>query len=116
MLPDILVQFRKSYPDVHMKLLTGDSDSAIQKVLSEDADFAVAALPDNTPEKLFFKKITDMHLKFVAPTIKGKIKQYEALVLASAFYYGTFYYITFYYGTFYYSNGAIVSNPAVIAG
>ena len=73
-LPDILVQFRKSYPDVHMKLLTGDSDSAIQKVLSEDADFAVAALPDKTPEKLLFKKITDMHLKFVAPTIPW---QYE---------------------------------------
>ena len=76
-LPDILVQFRESCPDVHMKLLTGDSDSAIQKVLSEDADFAVAALPDKTPEKLLFKKITDMHLKFVAPTIPW---QYEVLI------------------------------------
>ncbi len=68
-LPDILVQFRESYPDVHMKLLTGDSDSAIQKVLSEDSDFAVAALPDRIPDKLLFEKITDMHLKFVAPAI-----------------------------------------------
>jgi LysR family positive regulator for ilvC len=76
-LPNILVQFRESCPDVHMKLLTGDSDSAIQKVLSEDADFAVAALPDKTPEKLLFKKITDMHLKFVAPTIPW---QYEVLI------------------------------------
>jgi len=76
-LPDILVEFRKSYPDVHMKLLTGDSDSAIQKVLSEDSDFSVAALPDKTPEKLLFKKITDMHLKFVAPAIPW---QYEAQI------------------------------------
>jgi len=71
-LPDILVEFRKSYPEVHMKLLTGDSDSAIQKVLTEDSDFAVAALPDKTPEKLLFKKITDMQLRFVAPTIPWK--------------------------------------------
>ena len=76
-LPDILVEFRKSYPDVHMKLLTGDSDSAIQKVLTDDADFAVAALPDKTPEKLLFKKITDMHLKFAAPTIPW---QYDELI------------------------------------
>lgn len=68
-LPDILLQFRESYPDVHIKLLTGDSDSAIRKVLSEDADFAVAALPDRIPDKLLFKKITDMHLKFVAPAV-----------------------------------------------
>ncbi len=76
-LPDILVQFRKSYPDVHIKLLTGDSNSAIQKVLSEDSDFAVAALPDKLPEKLLFKKITDMHLKFVAPAIPWT---YDSLV------------------------------------
>jgi len=76
-LPDILVEFRKSYPEVHMKLLTGDSDSAIQKVLTEDTDFAVAALPDKTPEKLLFKKITDMQLRFVAPTIPW---QYDKLI------------------------------------
>lgn len=68
-LPDILMQFRKTHPDVHIKLLTGDSDSAIRKVLSEDADFAVAALPDKTPDKLLFKKITDLHLQFVAPVV-----------------------------------------------
>jgi len=80
-LPNILVEFRESYPDVHMKLLTGDSDSAIQKVLTEDSDFAVAALPDKTPEKLLFKKITDMHLKFVAPTIPW---QYDNLIKNNA--------------------------------
>ncbi len=76
-LPNILVQFRESFPNVHMKLLTGDSDNAIQKVLSEDTDFAVAALPDRTPEKLLFKKITDMYLKFVSPTIPW---QYEMMI------------------------------------
>jgi len=68
-LPKILAQFRESYPDIHIKLLTGDSNSAIQKVISENSDFAVAALPDRIPEKLLFKKITNMHLKFVAPAI-----------------------------------------------
>jgi len=68
-LPDLLMQFRKTHPDVHIKLLTGDSDSAIRKVLSEDADFAVAALPDKIPDKLLFKKITDLHLQFVAPVV-----------------------------------------------
>jgi len=75
------LDFIKSKTDVHMKLLTGDSDSAIQKVLTEDSDFAVAALPDKTPEKLLFKKITDMHLKFVAPTIPW---QYDNLIKNNA--------------------------------
>ncbi len=68
-LPDILLRFRETYPAVHIKLLTGDSDSAIQKVVDGDADFAVAAMPDRIPEKLQFKPMTDIRLRFVAPAI-----------------------------------------------
>jgi LysR family positive regulator for ilvC len=68
-LPEILVQFRKSYPEVNIKLLTGDSESAIRKVVAGDADFAVAALPDRTPGKLCFEPITTIHLQFVGPVI-----------------------------------------------
>lgn len=68
-LPDILNRFRSAYPQIHINLLTGDSESAIQKVLAEDTDFAVAALPDRIPERLHFKTIADIHLQFVAPTV-----------------------------------------------
>ncbi|MCP4717531.1 MAG: HTH-type transcriptional activator IlvY [Deltaproteobacteria bacterium] len=68
-LPDILVRFREAYPDIHIKLLTGDSAGAIQNVLDGDADFAVAALPARLPDKLSFKPLTDISLRFVAPMI-----------------------------------------------
>ncbi len=68
-LPDILVQFRKSYPQVNIKLLTGDSQSAIQKVTAGEADFAVAAMPDKIPARLAFQPITEIYLRFVGPTI-----------------------------------------------
>jgi len=68
-LPDILVQFRKAYPRVNIKLLTGDSESAIQRVIDGDADFAVAALPDRVAEKLAFTSITTIQLQFVQPAI-----------------------------------------------
>ena len=68
-LPEILVQFRDAYPRVNIKLITGDSESAIQKVVGGDADFAVAALPDRIPDRLAFKVITAIGLQFIAPVI-----------------------------------------------
>jgi LysR family positive regulator for ilvC len=68
-LPEILVRFRKSYPEVNIKLLTGNGESAIQRVLEGNIDFAVAALPDRIPDKLRFKPITEIYLQFVGPTI-----------------------------------------------
>ncbi|MCP4717766.1 MAG: HTH-type transcriptional activator IlvY [Deltaproteobacteria bacterium] len=68
-LPDILVRFREAYPEIHISLITGDSAGAIQNVIDGNADFAVAALPDRLPDKLSFKPITEISLRFVAPML-----------------------------------------------
>ena len=66
-LPDILMRFRAQHPSVQIRLLTSDSETARQSITSGEADVAVAAIPDHIPERLAFHKITDVHLRFVAP-------------------------------------------------
>lgn len=68
-LPELLVRFRRAYPLVHIKLLTGDSGSAIQNVIDGETDFAVAAIPDHIPARLLFQPLTDVQLRFVAPAV-----------------------------------------------
>ena len=46
-LSDIFTQFRKQYPRIHIRLQTGDSANAIERVLEGSADITVAAKPEN---------------------------------------------------------------------
>lgn len=68
-LPELLVRFRRAYPQVHIKLLTGGSERAIQNVIDGETDFAVAAIPDRIPARLLFQPLTDVQLRFVAPAV-----------------------------------------------
>lgn len=68
-LPDLLSQFKMAYPEVHIRLRTGDAGVAVKKVFEGEADIAVAALPKSLPKALVFKVITQVSLDFVAPAI-----------------------------------------------
>jgi len=68
-LPDILGAFRSSYPEIHIRLQTGDASIAIQKVAQGETDIAVAALPESLPNNLDFRILTDTALVFIAPKI-----------------------------------------------
>lgn len=48
-LPDILDVFRHKYPDVHIKLKTGDAESALEQLKHGDTDIAIAAIPSPVP-------------------------------------------------------------------
>jgi len=67
--PDLFARFRARYPGVHLRLQTGDSADAIQRVQSGSADVTVAARPDNLPRGLLFKTVTVTPLVFVAPVV-----------------------------------------------
>lgn len=68
-LPELLSTFRASYPQVHIRLQTGDAGVAIKKVVEGEADIAVAALPAQLPKVLAFKILTQVSLVFIAPKI-----------------------------------------------
>lgn len=67
-LPEVLGRFRQGYPNIHIKLHTGDAASAVDSVINGECDISVAALPENLPRSLVFKKITETPLVFVAPS------------------------------------------------
>lgn len=66
-LHELLDQFRLSYPAVEIRLHTGDSALAVQRILDEEEDISVAARPDRLPEKLAFNEISESPLVFIAP-------------------------------------------------
>ena len=66
-LPELLNVFRAAYPEVHIRLQTGDAGMAIQKVVEGETDIAVSALPEQLPKELMFKVLTETDLVFVAP-------------------------------------------------
>jgi len=74
-LPGLLTAFRASYPEVHIRLQTGDAAVAIQKVLDGNCDVAVSALPEKVPGALKFKILTETSLVFIEPKIPWAFSQ-----------------------------------------
>jgi len=67
-LPDIIQQFRTAYPQVHIKLQTGDAARALTRLQNREADITIAALPKNVPRRVEFLKIMETPLVFIGPT------------------------------------------------
>lgn len=67
-LPELLSSFRLKHPFIEFKLLTGDPALAIDKVLNDEADIAISAMPDQLPSKVEFATISEIPLSFIAPT------------------------------------------------
>ncbi|MEI6897170.1 MAG: HTH-type transcriptional activator IlvY [Psychromonas sp.] len=68
-LPPILDRFRQLHPKIEIKLNTGDSAVAVDQVLQKQVDFAITAYPDSFPAGLYFKKLAEVSLSIIAPTI-----------------------------------------------
>ncbi len=66
-LPELLSEFRAQHPFIEFKLLTGDPAQAIDKVLSDEADLAISALPEQLPSRIIFESISDIPLSVIAP-------------------------------------------------
>lgn len=74
-LPPILDRFRLLHPKVEIKLATGDSAVAVDKVLSKQVDFAITAYPEPFPARLHFIKLAEIPLSIIAPTIPCAVTQ-----------------------------------------
>lgn len=66
-LPDIISEFRHDYPDVHLKLSTGDAAMALARLENGEADVTIAALPEHLPSHIRFLKLLRTPLIFIAP-------------------------------------------------
>jgi len=70
---ELLTVFRREFPNIEVILETGDAAQAIQKVMDDEADIAVAPLPDQLPNPLLFKSLVETPLEFIAPVAEGPV-------------------------------------------
>lgn len=66
-LPDIISQYRRVHPRVHINLETGDAAKALAKVANREADAAIAALPRKPDRSIRFLELSQSPLVFIAP-------------------------------------------------
>ena len=67
-LPEILTKFRRKYPEIHIKLKTGDASMAVSNVQEGKSDIAIAARPDRLASSISFRQITETPLVFIVPS------------------------------------------------
>jgi LysR family positive regulator for ilvC len=69
----LLRSIAKSYPQIEVKLSTGDPALAVEKVLSGEADIAIAAKPDELHPQLAFHFLGSSPLIFIGPNDNGEL-------------------------------------------
>ena len=74
-LPEILDRFRHKYPDVHIKLKTGDAESALEQLKHGDTDIAIAAIPSPTPSFIKHTHVTTTPLVWITSKKNMPVKK-----------------------------------------
>jgi len=64
---DLLGRFRPDFPQVEIKLQTGDPEDAISRIVAGKEDVAIAAHPKNLPRGIIYKQVSSTPLLFIAP-------------------------------------------------
>ncbi len=72
-LSKLLSEFRKRYPDVEIKLETGDVSHAFEVIEQKKADIAFAVAPEQLATRYYFKTIDIIPLKVIAPIDSGQL-------------------------------------------
>lgn len=75
LLDTLLPSFRTRYPGVAIRLITGDSADAVDRVLAGGADISIAARPETVPASLEFYELTRTRLLFIAPAGEGPVAE-----------------------------------------
>jgi LysR family positive regulator for ilvC len=66
-LPKLLDNFRHKYPQVEIKLVTGDPALSVSKVMQQEVDAAIAIHTPDFPVELEFKSLGEVPLLLIAP-------------------------------------------------
>lgn len=70
----LLTEFRSRFPNIEVILETGDAAQAVQKVMDDETDIAIAPRPDHLPNPLMFQSIVTTPLEFIAPVIDCPVR------------------------------------------
>ncbi|WP_108126285.1 HTH-type transcriptional activator IlvY [Saccharospirillum mangrovi] len=70
----LLTEFRARFPNIEVVLETGDAAQALQKVMDDETDIAIAPRPDHLPNPLMFQSIVETPLEFIAPSIDCPVR------------------------------------------
>lgn len=62
---DLLTDFRDAFPNINIKLHTGDPEQALNRLLAGGEDLVIAARPDKLPDGVSFKPISRSPLVFI---------------------------------------------------
>ena len=73
-LSDVLEPFRRRYPDIEIKLRTGDQADGITHLLNGEDDIAIAARPDKLSSRVQFFTLTHSPLVFIYPAIHCSVE------------------------------------------
>ncbi len=65
-LPPILDRFRAEHPSVEIKLTTGDAADAMDKVVTGEADLAIAGKPETLPGAVAFSMLENLAVVLIA--------------------------------------------------
>ncbi|KAI3490522.1 hypothetical protein L1887_45357 [Cichorium endivia] len=68
-LPPILDRFRAAHPSVEIKLTTGDASDAMEKVVTGEADLAIAGKPETLPGAVAFSMLENLAVVLIAPAL-----------------------------------------------
>ena len=72
-LPAILGAFRQAYPQVQIKLQTGDAAEALKKLATGQAEITIAALPDHLPPSVAFIQLGKTPLVFIESMVSQDV-------------------------------------------
>ena len=76
-LPEVLDEFRKKFPSVHIKLRTGDAESALGQLQDRDTDVAIAAIPEVFPEHMDYLHVAQTPLVWIKSKKNRSIKAHD---------------------------------------
>ncbi len=74
-LTDILKQYRRDYPRIHIDLLTGSAAGAIEQIIENRTDITIAAKPETLPPSLAFLPLIKTPLHFIFPAGAGMVTE-----------------------------------------
>jgi len=74
-LAPLLSGFKSAYPNIDIKLHTGDAAEAIGRVVSGTEAMAVAAKPDDLPAGLVFQELARSPLLFIVPKVSSVVSE-----------------------------------------
>ena len=64
---ELLSRFRQQHPGIEIKLHTGDTATTLDRIIAEQEDIGIAALPDKIPPSLRAQVLGSTPLVFIAP-------------------------------------------------